>query len=59
MRALGGPTPSRGPTWLLRALGVDSARAADARAEAWRPFRAYAVMHLWSGATRGGSAGGA
>jgi len=24
------------------------ARAAEARAEAWRPFRAYAVMHLWT-----------
>ena len=34
-------------------LGVRKAtgakpRAATARAEAWRPFRSYAVMHLWS-----------
>ncbi len=35
-------------------LGVQKAlrragpRAAEARAEAWRPFRAYAVMHLWT-----------
>lgn len=34
-------------------LGVQKAlrragpRAAEARAEAWRPYRAYAVMHLW------------
>jgi AraC family transcriptional regulator of adaptative response / DNA-3-methyladenine glycosylase II len=35
-------------------LGVQKAlrragpRAAEARAEAWRPYRAYAVMHLWT-----------
>jgi AraC family transcriptional regulator of adaptative response / DNA-3-methyladenine glycosylase II len=31
-----------------KALGGATARAAEARAEAWRPFRAYAVMHLWT-----------
>jgi AraC family transcriptional regulator of adaptative response / DNA-3-methyladenine glycosylase II len=31
-----------------KALGHTGPRAAEARAEAWRPFRAYAVMHLWS-----------
>jgi AraC family transcriptional regulator of adaptative response / DNA-3-methyladenine glycosylase II len=31
-----------------RALGEDDARKVLARAEAWRPWRAYAVMHLWS-----------
>jgi AraC family transcriptional regulator of adaptative response / DNA-3-methyladenine glycosylase II len=31
-----------------KALKRSGARAAEARAEAWRPFRAYAVMHLWS-----------
>ena len=30
-----------------KALRRSGARAAEARAEAWRPFRAYAVMHLW------------
>jgi AraC family transcriptional regulator of adaptative response / DNA-3-methyladenine glycosylase II len=34
---------------VLRALRVRSARAALARAEAWRPWRAYATMYLWSG----------
>jgi len=34
---------------VLKALGV-SPREAEARAEAWRPFRAYAVMHLWTSA---------
>jgi AraC family transcriptional regulator of adaptative response / DNA-3-methyladenine glycosylase II len=29
-----------------------SARELDARAEAWRPFRGYAVLHLWEAATR-------
>lgn len=36
-----------GDLHLLRTLGVRSERAALARAEAWRPWRAYAVMHLW------------
>ncbi|HJV68275.1 DNA-3-methyladenine glycosylase family protein, partial [Ideonella sp.] len=32
---------------VLRALGVASAAEASARAEAWRPWRSYAVMQLW------------
>jgi AraC family transcriptional regulator of adaptative response / DNA-3-methyladenine glycosylase II len=31
----------------LRALGADPARAAEL-ADAWRPFRAFAVAHLWA-----------
>lgn len=31
-----------------RALGGVSAREAAERAEAWRPFRAYAITHLWT-----------
>jgi len=31
-----------------KALGMSGAKAAEARAEAWRPYRAYAVLHLWS-----------
>ena len=38
---------------LMRALDVRTPRAAQARAEAWRPWRGYAVMHLWSGARPG------
>jgi len=34
---------------VLRALRARSAKAALARAEAWRPWRAYATMYLWSG----------
>lgn len=33
---------------LQRALGVDTAIAALAAAESWRPYRAYAVFHLWN-----------
>jgi AraC family transcriptional regulator of adaptative response / DNA-3-methyladenine glycosylase II len=35
---------------LRRALGDLSAREAAARAEKWRPFSAYAAVHLWAGA---------
>jgi AraC family transcriptional regulator of adaptative response / DNA-3-methyladenine glycosylase II len=34
---------------LLNALGTRDARQAAAQAEAWRPWRAYAVMKLWLG----------
>lgn len=33
---------------LRRALGVTREADALARAEAWRPYRAYATLHLWS-----------
>lgn len=32
---------------LQRAAGVSSAAELRERAEAWRPWRAYAAMHLW------------
>jgi AraC family transcriptional regulator of adaptative response / DNA-3-methyladenine glycosylase II len=32
---------------LRQAMGGIDARAAAARSEAWRPFRAYALFHLW------------
>jgi AraC family transcriptional regulator, regulatory protein of adaptative response / DNA-3-methyladenine glycosylase II len=49
MRALGEPDalPS-GDIGLMRGLGVASSRELDSRAEAWRPWRAYAAMYLWS-----------
>ncbi len=34
---------------LLKALGGVSARQALVAAEKWRPYRSYAVMHLWAG----------
>jgi AraC family transcriptional regulator of adaptative response / DNA-3-methyladenine glycosylase II len=37
-----------GDLGVRRALGGLSPHAARARSEAWRPWRAYAVMHLWT-----------
>jgi AraC family transcriptional regulator of adaptative response / DNA-3-methyladenine glycosylase II len=49
MRALGAPDAfPAGDLGVLRALGVKTAREAESRAEAWRPWRAYAAMHLWN-----------
>jgi len=33
---------------LRRALGGATAREASAMAESWRPYRAYALYHLWT-----------
>lgn len=48
MRALGEPDafPSA-DLGLLRALGLATSRDLEHRAEAWRPWRAYAAMYLW------------
>ncbi|MCX9156467.1 helix-turn-helix domain-containing protein [Niveibacterium sp. 24ML] len=48
LRALGWPDawPS-GDVALIKSLGVATAREADAAAEAWRPWRGYATLHLW------------
>jgi AraC family transcriptional regulator of adaptative response / DNA-3-methyladenine glycosylase II len=52
MRALGDPDAfPEGDLGLRRALAIDSARDVGVRAEAWRPWRAYAAMHLWMGET--------
>jgi AraC family transcriptional regulator, regulatory protein of adaptative response / DNA-3-methyladenine glycosylase II len=49
MRALGEPDafPSS-DLGLLRAMQLGSIRELERRAEAWRPWRAYAAMQLWS-----------
>jgi AraC family transcriptional regulator of adaptative response / DNA-3-methyladenine glycosylase II len=51
LRAFGEPDafPS-GDLVLRRVAGVRTARELERRAEAWRPWRAYAVMLLWQGA---------
>jgi AraC family transcriptional regulator of adaptative response / DNA-3-methyladenine glycosylase II len=51
MRALGDPDafPS-GDAGLLHASGLKSARELELRSDAWRPWRAYAAMYLWSAA---------
>ena len=34
---------------VMKALDVKTGPAASKAAQAWRPWRAYAVMHLWHG----------
>lgn len=54
MRALGDPDAfPAGDLGVQRALGVASAGDAERHAERWRPWRAYAVMHLWRRAAGG------
>jgi len=36
---------------VLKALGETRPARALIRSEAWRPWRAYAVLHLWRSAT--------
>jgi AraC family transcriptional regulator of adaptative response / DNA-3-methyladenine glycosylase II len=53
MRALGDPDAFPvSDLGLLRALAFDRPAALLARAEAWRPWRAYAALHLWHGLAR-------
>ncbi len=49
LRALRRPDafPS-GDLVLRRCMGVTTSPAAERRAEAWRPWRAYAALHLWT-----------
>lgn len=50
LRALRWPDAFPASDLVLRAaLGGVSERAAEQRSLAWRPWRAYAVMHLWHG----------
>jgi AraC family transcriptional regulator of adaptative response / DNA-3-methyladenine glycosylase II len=42
---------------LMKAVGLKSARAVENAAERWRPWRAYAAMHLWK-SLRASSTGG-
>ena len=38
---------------IRKALGGLSAKETVARAEAWRPWRAYAAIHLWTSLSEG------
>ncbi|MGQ4659973.1 AlkA N-terminal domain-containing protein [Lysobacter sp. F6437] len=56
MRALGHPDAFPAEDLILRRVASDddtalTARALLARAETWRPWRAYCVIHLWREAT--------
>jgi AraC family transcriptional regulator of adaptative response / DNA-3-methyladenine glycosylase II len=54
MRALGDPDAfPAGDLGVRRALGGIGPSGARARAERWRPWRAYATMHLWALAAKG------
>jgi AraC family transcriptional regulator, regulatory protein of adaptative response / DNA-3-methyladenine glycosylase II len=54
MRALRWPDAfPAGDAGLRRALGGVSARDAERRAESWRPWRAYAAVHLWRSLSEG------
>ena len=59
MRAFGEPDafPS-GDLALRRAAGDCTPRELERKSEAWRPWRAYAVMLLWQGATDNGKESG-
>ncbi|MEQ1506923.1 MAG: AlkA N-terminal domain-containing protein [Myxococcota bacterium] len=52
MRGLGWPDAfPAGDLVLRKVLGVTRDRDAIARAEPWRPWRSYAVLHLWTSGT--------
>ncbi len=54
MRALHAPDALPASDLVLRkALAGISAREVERRAEAWRPWRAYAALHLWTALGRG------
>lgn len=55
LRALGEPDAFPASDLVLRRMGASdetriTERALEARAEKWRPWRGYAVMHLWRAA---------
>lgn len=50
LRALGDPDAfPASDLAVMRALGAASPREAEARSARWRPWRSYAVLHLWTG----------
>ena len=54
MRALGEPDAfPAADLGLLHATGLRSPRELEARSQAWRPWRAYAAMHLWQSTVDG------
>ncbi len=60
LRALSHPDAFPANDLVLRRAAANgahalSAKALGARAESWRPWRAYAVIHLWRHATRSGT----
>jgi len=59
MRALGDPDAfPHADLGLLRALKLDKPAKLQTLSEEWRPWRAYAAVHLWHGLAQEGLAGG-
>lgn len=57
MRAFGDPDAfPAGDLAVRRALRGAAARDVEARSATWRPWRAYAALHLWTAAAAGGGA---
>jgi len=57
MRALGAPDAFVVDDLIIkRSLGIDKARELIERVAEWRPWRAYAVLHLWAESTEGDTA---
>jgi AraC family transcriptional regulator of adaptative response / DNA-3-methyladenine glycosylase II len=55
MRAVAWPDAfPHGDLGLRKALRIDDAREVLARSEAWRPWRSYAALHLWSSLAKEG-----
>jgi AraC family transcriptional regulator of adaptative response / DNA-3-methyladenine glycosylase II len=55
MRALGDPDAFlHSDLGLMHALKIDKPAKLLAAAEHWRPWRAYAALHLWNGLNQGG-----
>lgn len=56
MRALGEPDAfPAADLGLLHATGLRNPRELETRSQAWRPWRAYAAMHLWRSKVDGGT----
>ena len=55
LRALRWPNAfPAGDLGVQKALGISSKRAAEERSTEWQPWRAYAVLHLWTSLSTGG-----
>lgn len=55
MRALGDPDAfPASDLALLKIMGTDKPKVLQAEADAWRPWRAYAAIHVWHSMSAGG-----
>ncbi len=55
MRALGDPDAfPASDLALMKIMGTDKPKVLQAEAEAWRPWRAYAAIHVWHSLSAGG-----